>query len=746
MIAESERYVKKRNTNMLLLQAMSITFDSIPMNISKFLLVSIFAFASLLTRATEGMWIPSMIKQLVEDDMQNMGLKISAEDLYSINHSSIKDAVVHFNGGCTSVLVSSKGLLLTNHHCGYSRIQAHSSLEHNYLEDGFWAATLKDELSNPDMVASIIKEIKDVTEDLLGELPENATEEERAAMVLEKSNILIKSIELEGQYEAYIKPFYYGNQYLLFITEVFKDVRLVGAPPSSIGKYGYDTDNWVWPRHTGDFSVFRIYANKDNKPAAYSEDNIPYKPEYALPISLAGVDEDDFTLVYGFPGRTENYITSDAVEEAVEEINPLRIKMREASLSIIDAAMRKDPLIKIQYAAKQSRISNAYKKWIGQSKGLIRNNAIAQKDSLEVQFQKLVNANPEYQEKYGSLLLNMSSLGVMSRPFRISREYFIELYYMGPEILRYTENFRELVEMSKDKTKTDDEINAWVEAHKNGGFFKNYNAEVDKAIMKAQLPYFVQGQRDFVYFLGLKKSKESLDDFVDRLYSETMFASEAKMNDMLNNYKRSHYKKIENDLAYLASKNIYDHYFMHTRPILQQTSEREEQYMREWMAAQMEILPEKSYYPDANGTLRITFGKVEGYEPFNGAYYSHYTTLEGVLEKEDPTNPEYNLPPKLRELYEGKDYGQYADSTGEMRVCFIASNHTSGGNSGSPVFNANGELIGLNFDRTWESTMSDIMFDPKICRNISVDIRYVLFIIDQFAGAGHLVQEMDLRR
>jgi len=707
-------------------------------------LIAIFSTTTPIS-ATEGMWIPSMIKSLVSDDMAAMGMKISAEELYAINQSSVKDAVVHFNGGCTSVLVSDKGLLLTNHHCGYSRIQAHSSLENNYLKDGFWAANHDAELENPDMTATIIKEIRDVTSEILKDLPADATEVERAAMIKTQSEKIVAEATEGSHYSAYIRPFYYGNQFLLFINEEYKDIRLVGAPPSSIGKYGFDTDNWVWPRHTGDFSVFRIYADKDNKPAEYSEDNVPFKPNYHLPVSLDGVDENDFTLVYGFPGRTENYITGNNVEEVLEVINPLRLAMREASLGVIDKGMAGSELTKIQYAAKQSRISNAYKKWIGQSKGLIRHRAVAKKDSLENVFQDRVRDNEEWNEKYGSLLLEMSSLDVQLKPHNISRDYFIEFYYMGPEILRFSGGFNELVEMSKNKNVPDEEIEAWVKERLGKlGYFKNYDAQVDEDIMKAQIRHFVDGQPPLLFTIKLKDKKESLNEFVDRIYEETIFDDEAKLKDFLEGYKRNDYKKIEKDLAFAFSKRISDYYYDQTRPKMMNYVPTQDSLMRVWMSALMEVIPEKTYYPDANGTLRITFGKVEGYSPFDGADYLHYTTLEGVIAKEDPTNPEYNLPGKLKELYEEKDYGQYADESGEMRVCFIASNHTSGGNSGSPVFNDKGELIGLNFDRTWESTMSDIMFNPTICRNITVDIRYVLFIMDKFAGAGHLVEEMDL--
>lgn len=694
--------------------------------------------------ATEGMWVPSMIKKLVGDEMQSMGMKVSVDDLYVINKSSIKDAVVHFNGGCTSVLVSGKGLLLTNHHCGYGRIQSHSTLENNYLEDGFWAGSLEEELANPNMDATIIKEIRDVTNDVLKDLPVDATEVQRSAHIKEQSEKIIAEVKEKTGYSAYIKPFYHGNQMLLFIVEVFKDIRLVGAPPSSIGKYGFDTDNWVWPRHTGDFSVFRIYAKSDNKPADYSEDNVPYTPNHFLPVSLKGVEENDFTLVFGFPGRTENFITSTEVEQVLADINPLRIRMREASLSVIDEAMREDELVKIQYAAKQSRISNAYKKWIGQSRGLKRLNAIFIKDSIEQLFEQRIADNPEWNEKYSGLLLEYSSAILQSKMAEMSRQYFIEFYFMGPEILRFSAGFKELVTMCQDESVSDEEIAEWVENKKALGYFKNYQPQVDMDIMKAQIDYFMDSPQSVLYTVGLKKKNESNEECVERIYAQSMFDSESDMREFLDNFKRKDYKKIEKDLAYAFGQRIYDHYFSFTRPILQQFVPQKDSLMRVWMAAQKEVLSERTYYPDANGTLRISFGKVEGYEPFDGAEYLHYTTLDGVIAKEDSLSYEYALPEKLKELHANQDYGKYADKSGDMRVCFISSNHTSGGNSGSPVINADGHLIGLNFDRTWESTMSDIMFNPQICRNITVDIRYVLFIMDKFAGAGHLVDEMKL--
>lgn len=710
--------------------------------------ITAFIFSFLLSAqlfATEGMWVPNKIAELVGPEMKTMGLKIEPSALYAINQSSIKDAVVHFNGGCTSVLVSGQALLLTNHHCGYSQIQKHSTLENNYLKDGFWAMKLSEELANPGMDATIIQEIRDVTDEVLEGISVETKEADRNEQILAKAKEIVAKIEEETGYSAYIKPFYYGNQYLLFITEVFQDVRLVGAPPSSIGKYGFDTDNWVWPRHTGDFSVFRIYASPDNKPAEYAEENKPYQPKHFVPVNLQGVEKDDFTLVYGFPGTTQNYIPEAEVKNILEVINPMRIKMREASLDVIDAAMSKDELTKIQYAAKQSRISNAYKKWIGQSKGLIRHRALEKRDSIEQLFTERINAKPGWKEKYRTLIDEMAKMEALALPFNINRNYLIEFYYMGPEILRYTERYRELVSMCQDESVSDEAIEEWIaEQKEKQGFFDNYNAQIDEDIMKAQIGFFVEDQQPLDLLKNVRKGGESLEEMVERVYEDSYFSSREKVMEMLDKFKRKHYKKIMEDPAFLMALDIYNHYLVEVRPQLAALSSKTDSLQRVWMAAQMKVLPERTYSPDANGTLRITFGKVEGYDPFDGASYAYYTTLEGVMEKEDPNNPEYVVPEKLKQLYEAKDYGRYAHNTGEMRVAFVASNHTSGGNSGSPVFDGNGNLIGLNFDRTWESTMSDILFSPVICRNISVDIRYVLFIMDKYAGAGHLVDEMTL--
>lgn len=692
------------------------------------------------------MWIPSLIDAALEGEMQTLGMKLTAEDIYSFNKSSLKDAVVHFGGGCTSELISDKGLLLTNHHCGYGRIQAHSSVENNYLRDGFWAKNLGEELSNPGLTATIIVRIEDVTKGVLDGTTAQMTQSEKAVVVNRNiREIGTKAIEGTG-YGYIIRPFYYGNQYFMFITEVFKDVRLVGAPPSSIGKFGFDTDNWVWPRHTGDFSVFRIYANKDNKPAEYSEDNVPYTPKHYFKINLKGADEGDFTMVYGFPGRTQEYLSSHMVNQIINKQDPGRIRMRDKSLEIINAGMREDEKVKIQYAAKQSRISNSWKKWKGEVKGLKRLNAVEKKKALEDKFKAAVAANKQF-KGYENLIDEFDKTYELFLELDYARDMFIELFYYGPEMIRFSDRFAKIANMLKADTLPDEMIQAEIEGLKRSieGHFKNYNEDIDRELFsELSKIYFDELKPDQLPTIKAtidKKFKGDLVDYRDWLFKKSMFDSKDQLLKFLEKPK---YKKIEKDPVYQFRSSMLESYFQNIKPKHVILSAKIDSLYEVYMKALMEVLPnETTYFPDANSTLRVSFGKVEGYTASNAIDYSYYTTLDGIMEKYIPGDYEFDVPEKLIELWEKKDYGQYGRD-GEMRVCFTASNHTTGGNSGSPVLDANGYLIGLNFDRVWEGTMSDIMFDPEKCRNIMVDLNYVLFIIDKFAGADHLVKEMSL--
>ena len=693
----------------------------------------------------EGMWLPTLLNI---DAMQAEGLKLSAEDIYSINHSSLKDAIVHFGGGCTAEIISDEGLLLTNYHCGYSRIQAHSSLESDYLKNGFWAMTRDEELKNPGLTVTFIVQIIDVTDRVLDSIDDNTPEEVRAGIVKANSLELVEEYTKDTHYDANVVAFNYGNAYYLFVKEIFKDIRLVGAPPSAIGKFGGDTDNWVWPRHTGDFSIFRIYTDPDGKPADYSEENIPLKPRHHLPIKLDGIQEGDFTMVYGFPGRTYEYIHHTAVDYAVNVSNPMRISMRKTSLKVIDAAMENDDATRIKYAAKQSRISNSYKKWIGQNLGLEAYDAIGKKISFEAEFQAKINADDELKSNYGDLLLNLEQAIDEGKDVALARDYFLEFYYYGPELFRFASSFKSLAELYLQPESDQDEIDKKLANldKRITGFFKNFNKTVDWDIFEALWPIYNAGIPD-IYKVNFENIIADNLDNTEKLsklfYEDSFFSDENALRELLGASAKKFLKKVEGDPVYLASFAISKNYSEIIKPDYTASVSISNLLMRDYARLQKQLFHQGDFWPDANSTLRLTFGKAEGSIPRDGMIYTFRTTLDGIIQKNNTGNKDFAIPDRLRELWEIKDYGRYADD-GVLPVCFLGSNHTTGGNSGSPAIDANGNLVGLNFDRTWESTMSDIMFDPSICRNIMVDIRYILFIVDVYAGAGHLVDEMTL--
>ena len=690
--------------------------------------------------ATEGMWIPLLLKSLNESDMQSMGLKLSAEDIYSINHSSLKDAVVHFGGGCTAEVVSGEGLILTNHHCGYGQIQSHSTEENNYLKNGFWAMSREQELKNKNLTATFIVRIEDVTAKVM----EGAEGKENRQQIIQSNVSKITKAAVEGtHYEAQIKPFFYGNEYYMIVTETFKDVRLVGAPPSSIGKFGGDTDNWIWPRHTGDFSMFRIYANKDNQPAEISNDNIPYRPKHVFPIAVHDMKEGEFCMVYGFPGRTYQYLTSYALDYVMNVSNPSKIKMREKSLSIIDATMKSSEKNYIKYAAKQSRISNSYKKWIGQNIGLKENDALGKKLDFERAFMDRAEGN----EAYSALLDEFKSLYKEIQPYTFSREMFIELYYMGPEILRFAYGFEEYNNFEAISSNPDFAERKGKDFQRVKNFFKNYDVTTDKSVFIALVKMYREFMNDDLEAPLLKeidtKYNGDVEAYATYVYEKSVFCDESKLNNFLRSYNKGYAKKLSKDPAFALSVELVDVFRATIVPKYNVLSGAIDTKMKQYLKARMELFPEIKYAADANSTLRLTYGKIEGSAPRDGMNYTYYTTLDGMIQKNNLGNDDYELTPRMKELWEKKDYGIYAQD-GELRVCFSGSNHTTGGNSGSPVLNGNGDLIGINFDRTWESTMSDYLFDTNRCRNIAVDIRYVLWVIDKYAGAGHLVDEMKL--
>lgn len=672
-----------------------------------------------------GMWIPSLLQGMNEDEMQSLGSKLSAKDIYDVNNSSLKDAIGHFNGGCTSEVISSKGLVLTNHHCGFSQIQSHSSLENDYLKDGFWARNLKEELPNNNLYIEFIVRIEDVTKQVLEGVTETMSDREQQSVRGRNSTAIEKAAKKEDWQDTRIKAFYKGNQYFLFVTERYTDIRLVGAPPSSIGKFGSDTDNWVWPRHTGDFALFRIYADKNNRPAAYSEDNVPFTPKHFLPVSLDGVSEDDFTMVFGFPGTTDEYLPAVAIAQTVEKINPRAIAIREAALKVIDAHMKADDQIRIQYASKQARIANAWKKWQGENLGIEKSGAIGIKKAQEAEFTKQLKAKG-LESKYGNVLPELERLYHEIEEVNVKRTSFMEVFLRTNEL---TPMIFGLVQLEGAAANSEETFEKQRDANiaRMKGVYKNYNAKVDREVFEAVMPLYT--------------------DQVDAsIYDKTAFTNLESALKVLEGNSSEVLEKLNDDAAYQYIKPYIIAFYTQVEPKFQELNPQINSLEQQYMTALMEVLPDQRYFPDANGTLRVTYGKVKGYEPRDAVYYEPLTYLDGVMEKYIPGDYEFDVPEKLQELYAKKDYGQYTDATGKVPVCFLGTNHTTGGNSGSPAIDAYGNLVGLNFDRVWEGTMSDMYYDPEICRNIMVDARYILFIIDKYAGAQHLIDEMSLVR
>jgi hypothetical protein len=712
----------------------------------KIIWIFIICFVSNIGFTGEGMWLPLLLKSLNEKEMRSMGMKIKAEDIYSINKGSLKDAIVHFGGGCTSEIISDQSLLLTNHHCGYGYIQSFSSVERNYLRDGFWARTQSDELPCSGLSATIIIRMEDVTKAVLEGVDKNWGENQRRNKVDENIEKLKLSISKLNDQDIYIRAFYNGNQYFAFITEVFKDVRLVGTPPESIGKFGADTDNWVWPRHTGDFALFRIYANSSNRPAEYSKDNKPYKPKHFLPISMSGVQEGDFTMVFGFPGRTNEYLTREAVRQQVEVLNPVRISLRDKTLKILDKHMRANAQTKIKYSSVYAGIANAWKKWIGENLGIKTTKALDKKQKFDQDFQKRVESNPAFSE-YKNIISDMEFLYQRLEPFTKAREYYAETFNRNIDLVDFYQMQNRLIDIHEGRG-----VEIYNARKKDmllhiDAYFKNFDRDIDQEVFATLLEQFHTEMNPAFVFNHLKdelaRHNNDYNAFAKDLYSKSNFMNRDSLIALLAMPYEEWIKKVKADKLW----KFYDEMnFYLANDIYKICGEFEDQIAdlrRKHMAALMEVIPERRYYPDANSTLRVTYGKVEGYKPRDGVHYLSRTTLDGVMEKYVPGDYEFDVPEKLRSLYHNKDYGIYGQD-GKMPLAFIGSNHTTGGNSGSPAIDAHGNLIGLNFDRVWEGTMSDINYDPSICRNIMVDARYILFIIDKFAGAPWIVQEMKL--
>lgn len=708
--------------------------------ISLFLMASMM-LAALSVRADEGMWLMMFLNKNI-NDMHAHGLKMSAEDIYSINHSSMKDAIIQFGGGCTGEIVSKDGLVFTNHHCGYSYIQAHSTVEHDYLKDGFWAMSRAEELPNPGLTARFLVRMEDVSDRILSEVNEDMTETEREQKIAELIKTIAKETKGDSHYEISIKPFFDGNAYYMFVYEVFRDVRLVGTPPSSIGKFGADTDNWMWPRHTGDFSVFRVYMGKDGKPADYSEDNIPLKPKHYLPISLKGVEVGDYAMICGFPGSTDRYTTSFAIEQTLIPENAIRVKARTMQLDIMHSFMEKDPKINIQYASKYSQQANYWKYSIGQNKQLQRNHVAEKKAIDEQAFEKWAASRPLYKNVLNNLRQAVAKESEMT-PFKT---YFFECIWQGNEILRTARNYDFYVQAMAEKNDADAERLLSVLKSRLDDYFKDYDANVDKALFTAMLKMFYedvpQNQQPADFLKLVKKYKADFNKLADDCFAKSMFASREKMDKF---FEKPNVNAIKKDMAYQIGVSLVNNYFAQTGAD-EANAEALAKNTRLYMKGMMEMNPNKNYYPNANLTMRLTYGNVKDYYPADAVHYDVVTTIDGIMEKEDPNNWEFVVPAKLKELYNAKDYGQYADKNGNLPVCFLSTNDITGGNSGSPIINANGHLIGLAFDGNWEAMSGDIAFEPNLQRTINVDVRYVLFVIDKYAGAGHLLKEMTIVR
>ncbi len=713
--------------------------------ILSFLLIVIFSLG-FKARADEGMWLLPLIEKLNIGKMTELGLKLSAEDIYSLNKACLKDAVVIFGGGCTAEIVSSQGLLLTNHHCGYGSIQAHSSVDHDYLKDGFWAKTRDEELPNPNLSVTFLIRIEDVTDQVLANVKPGMSEADRTSVISDARSAVEKKAQEGNTFRNQVVSFYGGNNFYLLVYERYNDVRLVGTPPSSIGKFGFDTDNWEWPRHTGDFSVFRVYSAPDGKPAPYSKDNVPLKPKYWLPVSIKDLNKGDFAMILGYPGRTERYYTSYEVNELLKITNPNRIKIRGIKQDIWMADMVADPKINIQYASKYSNSSNYWKYSIGQNNQLKNLNVIAKKQAIEDQFNTWVNADPSRKAKYGEAL-NMIKSAVEGRAEYQNALQYLSECIQGCELLGFNQFANNLLTALKsgDTAKISESVKR-IRTNIDD-IYKDYSAPTDQKSMKAMLKLYrtdvpEKFHPDFYTNVVDKKFKGDIDKFVDNMFAKSIFVSEEKFKAFLD---KPVLKTIENDPAVVT--------FASVRKVADDLSKQRSKFdadlstgSRLWVAALREMTPEKTRYPDANFTMRLTYGTIQDYDPRDAVTYKYYTTLQGVVDKYKPGDYEFDVPQRLIDLNNKKEFGRYASPKRYMPVCFLTTNDITGGNSGSPVMNGNGELIGLAFDGNWEAMSGDVYYEPALQRTIVVDIRYVLWIMDIYAGAGNLVNEMTIRQ
>ncbi|MFZ4739918.1 MAG: S46 family peptidase [Bacteroidales bacterium] len=698
-------------------------------------------------RADEGMWLPMFVSRLNYVDMQKEGLHLTAEEIYSINNSSLKDAIIQFGNGCTGEIVSNEGLIFTNHHCGYGSIQSHSTTQNDYLTNGFWAMNKSEELPNEGLTARFLVRMEDLTKEFQSQLKGIKIEKERTDKIAELIKKYENSVPKDNGFEAVVKTFFNGNEFYMFVYQVFKDVRLVGAPPSSIGKFGADTDNWMWPRHTCDFSIFRVYMSPEGKSATFSKDNVPYKPKHFLPISGKGVKKGDYAMIMGYPGTTDRYLTSYGVQLNIDVKNPNIVKIREEKLAIMRQFMNADPAVRIQYASKYAQTANYWKYFIGQTKGLKRLKVYDKKKELENQFETWVNSNAQNKEKYGTALTDISAAYAELAKFELQRWYFQEAIARGPEIIGFSRNFSALAKELKAEKPDNDKIKKAIDALKTVSekFFKDYNQATDKKLLASMLNlYFTnvpkEQQPELLSKIG-SKCKGNFAEYTEDIFKKTIFSDVNKVNNLLS---KPNVKAIEKDMAYVLMNAFYDNYFKYNDQ-MKQYNEMLERGNRSFVAGIREMQPDKKFAPNANSTMRVTYGQVLDYYPADAVHYDYKTTLDGVMEKEDPNNWEFVVSAKLKDLFMKKDFGDYAEN-GKMPVAFLSNTDITGGNSGSPVINGDGELIGLAFDGNWEAMSGDIAFEPNLQRTISVDVRYVLFIIDKYAGAKNLINELVIKR
>ena len=714
----------------------------------KFLSIVMAGFFSFTAIADEGMWLPQLLQAMNESDMQAHGLQLTAEDLYSVNNSSMKDAIVSLGGFCTAEMISSEGLMLTNHHCAFGSIQEHSSVSNDYLKDGFWAMSRDEELPNEGLTASFLVSIEDVTARVVAELNTDMTEQERRVKIREISKTIVDEATEGTHYNARVKSFFGGNDFYIMKYETFKDVRLVGAPPSSIGKFGGDTDNWMWPRHTGDFALYRIYCAPDGTPAEYSVENVAYQPKHHLPIQLNGVENGDYTMIFGFPGSTDRYLTSYGVKEALDITNQTTVDIRDEKLAIMKVGMDASKRTKIQYAAKYAQTSNYWKYFIGQSKGLKSMKVYDKKVAIEDEFRAWVAEDEARMEKYGEALNLIESAYKTNQKIALNRTYLNEAVFMGSEIMYWSFKMNRAIESLPKEGK---ERNVAIRAIKKEAkeFYKDYNTSVDQELFASMLEmyyYNVPKTQHAPVFKTIENQlfgfkKLDFDWYAKNAFKRSVFSSRDKFFAFLENPSST---RIERDPAYKTIMSIYNQYIEQISPKRAIVGEELTQGNRLFIAGLREMNPDKTYYPDANSTMRATYGNVGDYNPGEAMHYDYFTTIDGIMQKEDATNEEFNVPERLKELYEVGDYGQYADKDGNLRINFISNNDITGGNSGSPVINAWGEIVGTAFDGNWEAMSGDIAFEKEIQRTISVDIRYTMFIIDKYAGATHLIDEMTM--